>query len=69
MNSDEYHSIDRDNESTSYGICRYCARAHGDHENTCPQAEPSGHEDLEALGREEDRWLNIQLGEKWDWPD
>ena len=53
MNSDEYHSIDWDTDSTGYGTCKFCAKSFGDHERACPYG--SDLDDAVARGREEDR--------------
>jgi len=55
MNSDEYHAIDLDEDSTSYMVCRFCGLPWGDHVRTCPYGEPDDYDDLVFCGREEDR--------------
>lgn len=37
MNSDEYHAMNWDKESSHYGVCRFCNKDFDQHENSCPQ--------------------------------
>jgi len=36
MNSDEYHNINRDENSPNYMSCNFCGRIETDHEQACP---------------------------------
>ena len=67
VHGDEYHAVDLDEESSSYMTCRFCSQPWGDHESSCPMAEPDDYDDPYLRGREEDRAYG-DLRERYEWP-